>query len=291
MKPAPFIYHDPRTVAEACDLLATCENARVLAGGQSLVPMMNFRAVMPDHLIDLNKIGELAYLRMAGDALEVGAMTRQRELERSSEVGRHCPILHAAMRHVGHRQTRNRGTLGGSLCHLDPSAELVNVTALLGGTLRAVSARGGRDIAFAEFAVGYLTTSLAPDELLAGVTLPLPKRGRGHAFVEFARRHGDFAVVACSALLGLDARGDVSDAALALSGLSATPVRPAAIERALRGQKPDAAAFRAAAAEAAKLDATADAYVTAEYRSHLARVLTYRALEQAAAHALERSNG
>ena len=291
MKPAPFTYHDPRTVAEACGLLARLENARVLAGGQTLVPMMNFRAATPDHLIDLNKVGELAYLRVTDGALEVGAMTRQGELERSGEVGRRCPIVHAALRHVGHRQTRNRGTLGGSLCHLDPSAELVNVTALLGGTLRAVSARGSRDIPFAGFAVGYLTTSLAPDELLAGVTLPLPKRGHGHAFVEFARRHGDFAIVACSALLGLDARGNISGAALALSGLSPAPVRPAAIEQALHGQKPDAAAFKAAAAEAAKLDAMGDAYVPAAYRRHLARVLTYRALEEAAARAGETANG
>ena len=150
MKPAPFIYHDPRTVSEACDLLATHDNTRVLAGGQSLMPMMNFRYVMPDHLIDLNKVGELAYLRFEGDTLRVGAMTRQRELEVSSEVGRRCPILHAALNHVGHRQTRNRGTIGGSLCHLDPSAELVNVTALLGGTLHAASTRGARDIAVAE---------------------------------------------------------------------------------------------------------------------------------------------
>jgi carbon-monoxide dehydrogenase medium subunit len=168
VKPAPFTYHDPRTVAEACDLLATHENARVLAGGQSLVPMLNFRAATPDHLIDLNRIGELTYLRATGDHLEVGAMTRQRELERSTDVGRRCPILHAALRHVGHRQTRNRGTLGGSLCHLDPSAELANVAALLGGTMHAASRRGRRDIPFGAFAVGALTTSLAPDELLTG---------------------------------------------------------------------------------------------------------------------------
>ncbi len=173
MKPAPFIYHDPRTAAEVCDLLATHENARVLAGGQSLMPMMNFRYVMPDHLIDLNKVAELSYLRFEGELLRIGAMTRQRDLEFSDEVGRRCPILHAALDHVGHRQTRNRGTIGGSLCHLDPSAELVNVTALLGGTLHAVSRRGKRDIAFAEFAAAYMTSSLAPDELLTGVTLPV----------------------------------------------------------------------------------------------------------------------
>jgi carbon-monoxide dehydrogenase medium subunit len=291
VKPAPFIYHDPRTVADACALLAAHENARVLAGGQSLMPMMNFRYVMPDHLIDINNIAELAYLRADGDALHIGAMTRQREIEFSDEVGRRCPLLHAALRHVGHRQTRNRGTLGGSLCHLDPSAELVNVTALLGGTLHAASKRGTRRIAFAEFAAGYMTTSLQADELLAGVTLPLPGRNHGYAFVEFSRRHGDFAIVACGALVGLDAKGNIADAAIALSGLGHAPVRPASIERALRGQKPAAAAFKAAAAEAQKLDAIADAYVTAEYRQHLARVLTYRALEEAAACAMEKADG
>ena len=277
-------------MAEACDLLATHSNARLLAGGQSLMPMLNFRAATPDHLIDLNRIGALSYLREGKGALEIGAMTRQRELEHSAEIGRRCPVLREALLHVGHRQTRNRGTLGGSLCHLDPSAELVNVTALLDGTLHAVSRRGRRDIPFPAFASGYLTTSLQPDELLAGVTLPLPQPGHGHAFVEFARRRGDFAVVACSALLGLDARGNIADAAIALSGLSHAPVRPAAIERALRGQKPEPAAFKAAAAEAAKLDAAGDPFASAAYRRHLARILTYRALEQAAARAREKAH-
>jgi len=291
MKPAPFIYHDPRSLHEAAGLLASLDNARVLAGGQSLMPMMNFRYVMPDHLIDLNKVGELAYLRFDGAALHIGAMTRQRELEFSAEIGERCPILHEALAHVGHRQTRNRGTIGGSLCHLDPSAELVNVTALLGGTLHAASQRGTRDIPFAEFAAAYMTTSLEADELLAGITLPLPDRRHGYAFVEFARRHGDFAIVACAVLIDLDQNGNIEKAAISLSGLGHAPVRPALIEQGLQGQKPDAAAFKAAAAEAAKLDATADAYVTAAYRQHLARVLTFRALEQAARRAKEQADG
>jgi len=287
LKPAPFTYYDPRTVAEACDLLATRENARALAGGQSLMPMLNFRAVSPDHLIDLNKVGELAYLRVTHDALEAGAMTRQRDLERSAEVGQRCPVLHAALAYVGHRQTRNRGTLGGSLCHLDPSAELANVAALLGATVHARSRRGRRDIPFSEFAMGYLTTSLAPDELATGVTIPLPGRHHGHAFVEFARRHGDFAIVAVSALVALDAQGSISDASLAISGLGPVPVRLPSVEHALRGRQPDAALFRSAASHADKLDAMADPYVTAAYRRHLARVLTCRALEQATARAQE----
>ncbi len=290
MKPAPFTYHDPRSLDEAAGLLASLENARVLAGGQSLMPMMNFRYAMPDHLIDLNRTAGLAYLRFEGEALRIGAMTRQRDVEFSDDVGRRCPILHEALAHVGHRQTRNRGTIGGSLCHLDPAAELVNLTVLLAGTLHAASKRGGRDIPMAEFAAGYMTTSLEPDELLAGITLPLPAHGDGYAFVEFARRQGDFAIVACSTLVGLDRNGSIAHARLALSGLGSVPVRPQTIERALQGEKPVAALFKAAAAEAAKLEAMADAYVSAAYRQHLARILTYRAIEQAVARARERGN-
>ena len=251
------------------------------------MPMMNFRYVMPDHLIDLNTVAGLAGIECGGGRLRLGAMTRQRDIEFSSEIGERCPILQEALAHVGHRQTRNRGTLGGSLCHLDPSAELVNVAALLDATLHAVSARGARDIPMTEFAAGFMTTGLEADELLAGVTLQVPPKGAGHAFVELARRHGDFAIVACSALLELGDDGAIARARLAISGLAHGPIRPAHIERALKGHKPGVEAFKAAAAEASKLDAVADAYVTADYRRHLARVLTYRALEQAAERAAE----
>ena len=278
MKPAPFTYHDPRGIAEAAALLATHDNARVLAGGQSLMPMMNFRYAMPDHLIDLNKASELAYIRVAGATLAIGAMTRQRDIEFSKDIAAHCPVMHAALAHVGHRQTRNRGTLGGSLCHLDPSAEMVNVAALLNATMHVAAERRNRDVAFADFAAGYMTTALAPDELLAGVTLTLPEQGSGYAFEEFARRHGDFAIAACSALLTLNARGEIDSASLALSGTAPAPVRPTEIESALIGQKPDAQTFKAAAASVEKLEATSDAYVSAAYRQHLARVLTERAL-------------
>jgi aerobic carbon-monoxide dehydrogenase medium subunit len=291
VKPAPFTYHDPRTTSEAVDLLAQHENVRVLAGGQSLMPMMNFRYAMPDHLIDLNKVSELSYIRLDNNTLTIGAMTRQRDIEFSNDIGKHCPVLHAALAHVGHRQTRNRGTLGGSLCHQDPSAELLNIAALLDATMHVVSKRGTRDIPFADFAVAYMTTALEADELLAGTTLKRSIKSISYGFSEFARRHGDFAIAACSALLSFDARGDIAEASLALSGLSHAPIRPAAIEQALRGQKPEAATFKAAAAEAEKLEAMSDAYVTAAYRQHLARVLTYRALEQAAARAKELQHG
>ena len=287
LKPAPFTYHDPRSIDEATALLASLQNARLLAGGQSLMPMMNFRFAMPDHLIDLNTVEGIGGIEFEGDTLRLGAMTRQRDIELSGEIGERCAVLQEALAHVGHRQTRNRGTLGGSLCHLDPSAELANVAALLDGTLHAISKRGARDIPMAQFAAGFMTTSLEPDELLAGVSLRMPAREVGHAFVELARRHGDFAIVACSALLELGRDGAITRARLAISGLAHGPIRPASIERALAGHPPGAQAFKAAAAEASKLEAAADAYVTAEYRKHLARVLTYRALEQAAARAAE----
>jgi len=289
MKPAPFAYYDPASVAEASDLLARHENARVLAGGQSLVPMMNFRYVTPDHLIDLNKIEGLAGIRVESAALRLGAMTRQRDIEFSPEVARHCPVMQEALTHVGHRQTRNRGTIGGSLCHLDPAAELVNMTALHDGTLAVESKRGKRELAFADFAAGFMTTSLEPDEILTAVTIKPWGPRHGHAFMELARRHGDFAIVGVGALLELDARGRIARAALALSGLGPVPARPEKAIALLRGAEPQREAFFAAAEEAGKLEAMSDAYVSGAYRQHLARVLTRRALVEAARRAGERS--
>jgi carbon-monoxide dehydrogenase medium subunit len=288
MKPAPFVYHDPRTVAEAADLLGRLENARPLAGGQSLMPMMNFRFAMPDHLIDLNRVGGLAGIDVVGDTLRIGAMTRQRDLEFSSVIAQRCPILQDALRHIGHRQTRNRGTLGGSLCHLDPAAELVNVTALHDGILVAESRRGARDLAFTDFAAGFMTHGLAPDELLTAVVVSPWSSTHGHAFVEMARRQGDFAIAAVGALIELDERGAIRRAAVAVSGLGPAPLRPAAIERLLVGGRPGHELYRAAAAEAATLEAMSDAYVTGAYRQHLARILTYRALEGAVGRAMQR---
>src|SRR5213083_606030 len=151
MKPPPFHYHDPKTVSEAVGLLGSLENAKLLAGGQSLMPMLNMRFVLPDHVIDLNRVGGLSYIRSNNGALEIGAMTRQRDIEFSDAVRQRCPLMYEAIRHVGHRQTRNRGTLGGSLCHLDPSAELVSVAAAHDATITVNGPNGPRGIAFAAF--------------------------------------------------------------------------------------------------------------------------------------------
>jgi carbon-monoxide dehydrogenase medium subunit len=285
MKPPPFAYHDPTTIEEAADLIGRLENAVPLAGGQSLMPMLNFRVVAPDHLIDLNRVASLAYIDIKDGSGRFGAMTRQREIEFSGDVAKAFPVLHEALGHVGHRQTRNRGTIGGSLCHLDPSAELVNMAALHDGVLEAASRGGRREIRIADWVRGIMTNALEPGELLTGIALKAWPAGHGYAFEEFARRHGDFAITAVSCLLTLDSNGTIGRVALCVSGMGAAPVRVEKAERLLVGAKPEHECFRAAAIAAEALDAMSDAYVTAAYRKHLARVLTYRALQRAVARA------
>ncbi|RDE09045.1 FAD binding domain-containing protein [Pelagibacterium lacus] len=290
MKPSPFTYHAPATPAELADLLGTLEDARVIAGGQSLMPMMNFRFVQPAHLIDLNTVQGLDYVERRGDVLEIGAATRQRFLQRSGEIAQSMPILQEALSHVGHRQTRARGTIGGSLCHFDPSAELVNMAALHDATLTLTSAAGDREVSFAEFGVGYLTTSVQPEEFLSAVRLAVWPRHHGHGFEEFAFRHGDFAICAVSCLMTLDPGGTIERLAIAVSGVTETPVRLTQWEADLRGARPDAETAAALASAAAGIEAMSDAYVSAAYRTHLARVLTRRAFLKAAERAKEKAS-
>jgi carbon-monoxide dehydrogenase medium subunit len=278
MKPPPFAYHDPRTVAEAVALLARLENAKPLAGGQSLMPMLNMRLVLPDHLVDLNLIEDLAAIREVPGAIEVGAMTRQSELEFSAVVQERCPLIHEAILLVGHRQTRNRGTVGGSLCHLDPAAELVTVAAALDATLAIAGPSGSREVPFTAFPLGYMMPAIEPAELLVAVRFPLWSSGHGHAFVEFARRHGDFAIVSAAALLEADAGGRITRAALAIGGIAMAPVRQPAIEAALVGQVPSETVLRELCEDCRKLDAFDDVHAGAAYRQHLAVALSRRAL-------------
>jgi aerobic carbon-monoxide dehydrogenase medium subunit len=282
MKPAAFEYHDPRSTAEVLALLVGKENSRVLAGGQSLVPMLNFRLATPGHVIDLNRIDALRGITRRNGVFVLGAMTRQCEIEFSGELHAALPLLREAVMHVGHHQTRNRGTLGGSLCHLDPSAELVTAAAALDATLNAESSKGARRIAIANWGHGYLTSDLADDEILTSVELPVWPAGHGYAFVEFARRHGDFAIVAVAALMTLNAQGAIDRVAIAIGGCEANPLRLAEAEAALKGNKPSAALFKSTARLASTIDAMSDPYVKADYRKHLARVLTERALDAAA---------
>jgi aerobic carbon-monoxide dehydrogenase medium subunit len=279
MKAPPFRYHRPSTIAEAVELLAMLDNARAIAGGQSLMPMMNLRLVAPDHLIDLGEIEELIGLTEGKNTLSIGAMTTQRTLERSERVARDCPLITAALRHVGHQQTRNRGTIGGSLCHLDPGAELPVAAAALDAVLIAIGRSGERRIPFAEFSVGLLSNALSPDELLARIELPKAAPRTGTAFVEFNRRPADFAVVSVAANLTFDAAGRIAHAAIAVGGSFEAPVRLQLFESAGVGQRPEAALFDAATREAEAIECVGDDVYPAEYRQELAGVLVRRALD------------
>jgi aerobic carbon-monoxide dehydrogenase medium subunit len=281
MKPPAFSYHDPRSVADAVGLLASLDNAKVLAGGQSLMPMLNMRFVLPDHVIDLNRVEGLSHIREANGALEIGAMTRQRDIEFSDLVRRRCPLMHEAIAHVGHRQTRNRGTLGGSLCHLDPAAELVAVAAALDAKLTIAGKTGAREVDFAAFPVAYMTPALEPDELVTGATFPCWSARHGHAFVEFSRRHGDFAIVSAAALIEEDAHGKVTRASLTLGGMGPAPVRATDVERALIGEKVEERLLRDICEPLRQLDAVDDIHAPASYRQQLATVLARRALMKA----------
>jgi carbon-monoxide dehydrogenase medium subunit len=281
MKPPRFSYHDPRTATEVVGLLGSLDNAKLLAGGQSLMPMLNMRYVLPDHLIDLNRVDGMSYIRDDGGALEIGAMTRQRDIEFSELVRARCPLMHEAIRQVGHRQTRNRGTLGGSLCHLDPAAELVTVAAALGATVAVAGKTGARSIDFAAFPVAYMTPAIALDELVTGASFPCWPAGHGYGFVEFSRRHGDFAIVSAAVLIEEDRGGKVTRAAVALGGMGPAPVRPSDLERALIGETIDDNRLRELCEPLRRLEAIDDIHAPAAYRQQLATVLARRALLKA----------
>jgi aerobic carbon-monoxide dehydrogenase medium subunit len=287
MKPGPFTYHDPTTVAEAVALLGRHENAKLLAGGQSLMPMLNMRYVLPEHVVDLNRVAGLDAVREEPAGLVIGAMTRQRALEESPVVAAGFPLLREALREVGHFQTRNRGTIGGSLCHLDPAAELPGVAAAYDATLTVAGPNGTRTVGIADWPLFYMTPNLEPDEVLTEIALPAWREPHGHAFLEFARRHGDFAIVGVACLLALDGGGRVARAAIALIGVANGPLRLTAAEALLRGESAAPETFRAAAEEARRIDAISDAQTSASYRRHLAGVLAERALGLAARRARE----
>jgi carbon-monoxide dehydrogenase medium subunit len=281
MKPGPFEYHAPASLDEALAMLSKLENAKIIAGGQSLVAMMNFRYAMPDHLVDLGNVGGLAGLQFDAPDLRIGAMTRQRDLEFSAALADKAPLFKAALAHVGHRQTRNRGTLGGSLAHADPAAELPTVCLALDAKIEIAGAAATRLVPMREFAVGFMTTALGHDEILLAVHIQPWPAGHGYSFQEFARRHGDFAVVGVAVLLDAGKDGVVTRASIALCGVTDRPIRRDDAEAALLGHRLDDSVIARAAALAADVEATSDIHGDSTYRRHLARVLTARALREA----------
>ena len=281
MKPAAFDYFTPATVPEALALLAEHGgDAKPLAGGQSLIPAMNFRLARPAALVDLNRIAELAYVRAGGkDAgLVIGAMARQRAVERSDVVARAAPLVAEAMPSIAHPQIRNRGTVGGSIAHADPAVMLA-----LEARFRAQSATGERSIPVAEFFKGMLETALAPGELLVEIAVPALPARTGTAFLEMARRHGDYALVGVAAVVTLDTKGRCHTARIAGFSVGDGPVLLAEAASVLAGQPPSEELLRAAgdAAATRDVDPPSDIHASAAYRRQLVAVLTRRALARA----------
>jgi len=285
MKPAPFEYFAPSSVDEALDLLAAHGDARPLAGGQSLVPMMNLRLARPAVLVDLNGLEELSFIETASDGgLRIGAVTRQRTLEMSPRVAAACPLLQQALPWIGHTQIRNRGTIGGSLAHGDPAAELPAVALATEATMVARSRAGERRIAAADFFEGLMSTALQPNELLTAIEIPAPAPGTGVAFDEFSRRHGDYALAGAAASVQLHPDGAVAEVRIVLLSVSDGPFLATHAADCLRGETPSPEVIEAAAQAArAEADPQGDIHASARYRGHLTGVLTRRVLTAAIA--------
>lgn len=289
MKPAPFAYHAPDSVEAALELAAQHgPDARWLAGGQSLVPAMNFRLVEPAVLLDLNGLSQLDYVQETDEGgLRVGAMARQRRVEGDPAVARLCPLLAEAMPHVAHPQIRNRGTMGGSMVHADPAAELPVVAVALDAHFLIRSADGERSVTADDFFQGLFTVDLAPGEMLVEVEFPAWPANAGWSFVEVARRHGDYALTGVASLLSLDDDGRCRQARLVYLNVGDRPVDARRAARQLEGERVSDEALNAAAHIAAheEIDPVADVHASEGYQRHLARVLTVRAIRQALARA------
>jgi carbon-monoxide dehydrogenase medium subunit len=282
MKPAPFAYHRAESVAEALDLIAELgDESKFLAGGQSLVPMMNFRLARPSALVDINRLGELRYIRREGDELRIGALTRHREIERPADDRAFAGfgVIPRTARLVGHYPIRVQGTFGGSVAHADPAAEWCLLTTLLDADVVARSRRGERVIPASEFFLGFLTTALEPDEMLVEVRFGRPAPHA--AVVEFSRRAGDFAIVAAG--VALQREGDLcTSARIALGGVGTKPIRIPAAEAVLAGSRLEPGALTEAGAAAARdIHPPSDIHGDAEYRRSLASVLVQRAAREA----------
>ena len=280
MKPAPFEYHRPQSIDEALACLASLEDAKVLAGGQSLMAMMNFRYVTPAHIVDLNRIAELAGIDENDGGLRIGAMTRQRDLLDSPLIRKRCPLMAEALNWVGHIQTRNRGTIGGSLSHLDPAAELPGVLAALDATLEVHAPQGVREVAIHDWPLAYMTPDLQADELLVAINIPSWPAHAGHGFHELARRHGDFAMAGAAAMVTLTG-SVVERVAIALVGVDDGPLRLREAEAVLTGRQATPEAIREAASFASTVPGIEDVHASPEYRRKIAVVMVRKALQDA----------
>ncbi|PPR65861.1 MAG: 6-hydroxypseudooxynicotine dehydrogenase complex subunit alpha [Alphaproteobacteria bacterium MarineAlpha3_Bin7] len=281
MKPAPFKYHDPKTLSELVELMSNLEDAKILAGGQSLMPMMNMRYVTPEDVIDINGVNELDFIKLENDHLTIGSMTRQKDILSNQKIFDKAPIFREALNHVGHIQTRSRGTIGGSLCHLDPSAEIPALASLYDASLTVVNREGSREIHIDEWVLAYMMPSISDEEVLTSISIPVWKNPHGYAFIEFARRHGDFAVCGAGTLVEIDANDIISKVAIVVAGVDVKPLRLSTLETDLIGKKATKDTLEYACSSAKKIEAISDVYFSTQYRQRLAGTLIKRSLEVA----------
>lgn len=283
MKPAAFDYLRPSTVEEACQYLQEYgEEGKLIAGGQSLVPILNMRLSTPECLIDISGLEELKYIREEGDWLHIGALTRQRDVERSALVREKTPLLAEALPYIGHMQTRNRGTFGGSLVHADPTAEIPLSLLALQAAVVIQSAEETREVNVEDFFITYLTTDLMPNEMLREVKIPTGSIPKGYSFQEYSRKHGDFALVAAACVLDVDEQERIASVRLTLGGVDAVPVLAREVEGLILGEKlTDSLLLEASRVAAADIDPEGDLHASREYRLHLAQVFAARVLETA----------
>ena len=282
MKPAEFQYHRPRSTDEALSLLKEFgEDGKILAGGQSLMPLMNFRLAQPAHLVDINFIGGLDYIKSENGSLKIGCLARQSRVLDEPLVQSCCPLLAQALTYVGYEQIRNRGTVCGSLAHADPAAELPAVLLALDGSVTVGNSTETREITARDFFQSYLTTALASDEMVLEASIPAQPARSGSSFVEFARRFGDFAIVGVAVML-VASKDEIADARIALTGVGDKPWRERKLEVTLIGKRASPELFSRTANElAASISPSSDIHASASYRKSLAGVLTQRALTDA----------
>ena len=285
MKPAPFAYVRAESTEEALSLLGEHGyEAKLLAGGQSLIPAMNFRLAQPGVLIDLNRVAELCFITSENGEIRIGAMTRQRAAERSALIREHAPLLVEALHHTAHPQIRNRGTVGGSIAHADPAAEIPAVMLALGASLELSGPGGTRSVPAEEFFTGFFGTALEPEEMISAIAIRCPpERGTGWAFDEVARRHGDYALAGVASVVEMDDEGRCGAVRIALLSVGDRPVLAAAAAAALVGERPTLEAVEHAARAAAHedVDPPTDIHASAAYRRRLVEVLTRRTLLRA----------
>lgn len=281
MIPAPFEYHSPASLKEALDLLASKEDVKLLAGGQSLVPLMKLRLAKPKHIVDLGGIPGLESIREEGDGISIGALATHAEVESSDLLRKRCPLLPQTAATIADVQVRNRGTLGGSLAHADPAGDLPATILALDAQMKTVGPKGERWIKAEDFFFGLLMTALEPDEILTEVKVPVLEHAKT-AYLKAAQRASGFAVVGVAACLKLDARGTCEEIAVGVTGVADKAYRAAEVERRLKGKRLDAKLIEVAAYEVCRsIDVIEDINGSKEYRTHLARVYTGRAIEAA----------